>query len=303
MAVVSVVEIVRGAGVSGKYGETYHFTRKFKVRCDTLTTPKTAVVDAVGVSYGDGHPDFGVCVAMEFDCADGDESGLWWDVTWKYYAPNPENEPDEATDVPKDSWSATGGTTTGPAWKDKDGVVIANSAGDPLEDLEKEEAEFGWSLTKNYLDTSWQLTAMQYSNSVNSTSWVSAGDERCWKCSFRSGAKKALTLPNGTKVEYWEVQWEFFYRAPTVQEDFTTIPGWDLTPWDVGFAQRVGDDGTPSQSGTKRAAVAGQDKKPVKSPVALDGNGMAKPAGEPPDALQFRVYREENFATAFGSPP
>ena len=303
MAVVSTTELLRGTGVSGKYGETFHFTRKWKVRCDTLTTPKTAIVDAVGVWYGSPHPDFAVCIAMEFDCADGDESGLWWDVTWKYYVPTSESEPDPETDIPVDSWAATGGTTTGPCWKDKDGVVITNSAGDPLEDLEKEQSEFGWTLTKNYLNTTWQLTAMAYSNAVNSVGWVDGGDERCWKCSFKGASKKSLTLADGTKIEYWETQWEFFYRAPTVNPDFTTTAGWDLTPWDIGFAQKVDADGTPTSSGTKRAAIKGQDKKPVKSPVALDGNGMAKPAGEPPDTLQFRVYQEQPFATAFGSPP
>ena len=303
MAVVSVTELLRGTGCSGKYGETYHFTRKFKVRCDTLTTPKTAVVDEVGIGYGSPHPDFPVCLAMEFDCADGDESGLWWDVTWKYYVPTADNEPDPENDFPKDCWSATGGTTTSPCWKDKDGVVITNSAGDPLEDLEQEQAEFGWSLTKNYLTTAWQTTAMLYSNAVNSVAWVAGGDDRCWKCAFKNASKKSLTLPDGTKVEYWETQWEFFYRAPTVKPDFTTIPGWDLAPWDIGFAQKVDSGGSPSSSGTKRAAIVGQDKKPVKNPVALDGNGMAKPAGEKPDALQFRVYRELNFNDAFGGPP
>jgi hypothetical protein len=303
MAVVSVTELLRGTGCSGKYGETYHFTRKFKVRCDTLTTPKPDIVGAVGVGYGDGHPDFASCVAMEFDCADGDESGLWWDVTWKYYVPPTENEPDSETDIPKDSWAATGGTTTSPCWKDKDGVVITNSAGDPLEDLEKEQAEFGWTLTKNYLTTFWQTTAMTYSNAVNSGDWVAAGDTRCWKCAFKNASYKSLTLPDGTKIPYWETQWEFFYRAYTVNEDFTTVPGWDLTPWDIGFAQKVDASGTPTASGDKRAAITGQDKKPVKAPVALDGNGMAKPAGEKPDALQFRVYSEQNFTTAFGVPP
>lgn len=305
MAVVSggVVEILRGTGVSGKFGETFHFTRKFKVRCDTLTTSKADIVNAVGVSYGDAHPDFSPCLAMEFDCADGDESGLWWDVTWKYYVPPPDEKPDPETNLPVDSWSATGGTTTGPCWKDKDGVVITNSAGDPLEDLEQEHAEFGWTLTKNYTSTSWQTTAMDYSNAVNSTDWVAVGDTRCWKCSFKGATEKSVTLPNGTEIPYWEVHWEFFYRAPTVEEDFSTTPGWDLTPWDIGFAQKVDDDGTPTQSGTKRAAIQGQDKKPVKSPVALDGNGMAKPAGEKPDALQFRVYKEQPFAAVFGTPP
>ena len=302
MAVVNYVEILGGTGVSGKFGETFHFTRKFKIRCDTLTTTKTAIGDYVGIVYGESHPEFSPCIAMEFDLSPGDESGLWWDLTWKYYNPPPEHSPDPTTQIPKDSWSATGSTATGPCWKDKDGVVITNSAGDPLEDLEREIAEFGWSLTKNYLGTSWQSVARNYSNAVNDAFWSGAG-VRCYKCAFKGAQLKRFTLPSGTDLDYWETSWEFTYRPATLNAETNTwIPGWDLTPWDIGFAQKVANDGTPSGSGTKRAAIQGQDHKPVKNPVALQG-GIAKAAGQPPSALQFRVYQEMDFDAAFGSPP
>jgi hypothetical protein len=81
------------------------------------------------------------------------------------------------------------------------------------------------------------------------------------------------------------------YRAET----------WDLSPWNTGFNQRVDSSGNPSAAGTNRAAILGADKKPVKSPVALTAGGVAKPAGEKPDAITFRVYREVSFST-FGDP-
>lgn len=52
-------------------------------------------------------------------------------------------------------------------------------------------------------------------------------------------------------------------------------------------------------AGTKRAQIKGQDGKPVRQPVALQ-NGMAKAAGDPPDALAFEVYEKVDFMAPFG---
>jgi hypothetical protein len=68
----------------------------------------------------------------------------------------------------------------------------------------------------------------------------------------------------------------------------------------VGFNQLVNSDGTPSASGSGRAAILGADKKAVKSPVALAA-GVAKGAGSKPDALNFKIYKESSFSV-FGNP-
>lgn len=288
-----VVEITRGTGVSGKYGETFTFTRKFKVRADSPAVTMPEIFNATGVSYGDAHPDFPPCLAMEFDISDADDVGLIWEVAWKYYVPPADNKPDDPLGWPADYWTASGSTSTIAIWKDKDGNEIVNSAGDPLEGLERESSDFAWQHTKFYANTSWQTAAMACSNSVNNAVW-SGGAERTFKCAFKGATKKALALPSGVELPYWETNWEFLYRADN----------WDLKVWDVGFAQLVDDEGIPTTSGSKRAVILGQDKKPVRQPVALN-NGMAKAAGEPPDELDPapRVYPEVNFSDYFGAPP
>jgi hypothetical protein len=290
MAVVATVEIARGTGVSGKFGESYVFTRKWIIRVDSPSTPMDSILRAPGVTFGDAHPELASHKLMEFDLAEESGDGMVWSVTVKYYIPPAELTPDAATGLPKDCWSASAATTTIPVFKDKDGALIVNSAKDPIEGAERESSDFSIVLTRTYDDLSWSSQAAQYSNTVNATTW-NASAPRTVKCAFRSANKKALTGGEGTDASpYWEVVWEFQYRAET----------WDFKPWDVGFNQLVSSNGTPTAGGTARAAVLGADKKPVKSPVALS-NGVAKAAGSAPDALTFRLYPETNFSV-FGNP-
>ncbi|NBX97328.1 hypothetical protein EBQ81_00485 [bacterium] len=192
--------------------------------------------------------------------------------------------------MPKDVWSAAGSAATIAVFKDKDGGEILNSAGDPLEGAERESTEFVLTLTKCYANMAWSGIAKSHTNAVNNAEW-NGSEARTWKASFRSAQKKEMTssASDATKI-FWEVTWEFHYREEK----------WDFKPWDVGFNQRVGSDGTPSASGSGRAAILGTDKKPVRSPVAL-GGGVALPAGSAPEALTFKLYREADFSV-FGNP-
>jgi hypothetical protein len=292
MAVVSAVEVIAGTGLSGKYGETFVFSRKWKIRVDDPKTQKVLISRFVGVKFGDGHPEFADHKAMEFELSDDDGVGMWWLLTVKYYIPPKENTPDTLTGMPKDDWRATGSTTSIPVFLDKNKDAIVNSAGDPIEDLEREASDFGLSLTRFYADTAWSSLAQTHSNSVNNATWNGSA-ARTWKVAFRGATKKEMTVSgssNATKP-YWETNWEFVYRAET----------WDLSPWNTGFNQRVDSTGSPNAAGTARAAILGADKKPVKSPVALTAGGVAKPAGEKPDSITFRVYPEVSFSV-FGTP-
>jgi len=290
MAVVACLETARGTGVSGKYGESFTFTRKWIVRVDSPFTPRTLISRAPGIVFGAGHPDFASHKAMEFDCTEESGDGMMWSVTVRYYIPPIDNTPDSAAGMPKDSWSGSGTTITIPVFEDKDGGKIVNSAKDPLEGAERESSEFTLNLTKCYPDLSWSPIAESQSNTVNSSTW-NQSPARTWKVAFKSASKKEATSSSSdTTKPYWETTWEFSYRKET----------WDYKPWDVGFNQLVTSDGTPSSSGTKRAAVLGADKKPVKSPVALV-SGVAKDAGSAPDALTFKLYKETDFSV-FGTP-
>lgn len=293
MAVVACVESPRGTGVSGKFGESFVFTRKWVIRVDSPATSRVLIARAPGVTFGAAHPEAANHLAMEFDCTEESGDGMAWGLTVKYYIPPFENRPDPGTGLPADVWSGSGSTTTIPAFKDKDGELIVNSAKDPLEGGEREETEFVLSLTKCYETVAaWSAIARSHTNKVNSSSWNSSA-ARTWKASFKGAQKKEMTVSSSggdqTRV-FWEVSWEFHYREAT----------WDYAPWDVGFNQLVDSAGAPSGSGTKRAAILGADKKPVRNPVALSG-GVALPAGSAPSALSFKLYGEQSFSV-FGTP-
>jgi hypothetical protein len=290
MAVVSCLETARGTGVSGRYGETFTFTRKWIIRVDAPATSRVLIANAASVAFGDSYPDFTNHKAMEFDLTEESGDGMMWQLVVKYYIPPVENTPD-STGMPKDCWSGAGSTTSIPVFKDKDGGLIVNSAKDPIEGAERESSEFTLTLTKCYADLSWSSIATSRSNTVNSGTW-NGSSARTWKAAFRSAHKKEATVSGSTSQTkpYWEVTWEFHYRSET----------WDFKPWDVGFNQLVDSNGSPAQDGTKRAAILGADKKPVKSPVAL-AFGIAQTPGSQPSALQFRLYQETDFSV-FGNP-
>lgn len=294
MGVVACVEIAKGTGVSGRFGESFVFTRKWLIRVDDPATSRVEIAQAAGVTFGAGHPDSGSHLAMEFDCTEASGDGMIWELVVRYYFPQGTNEPDPQTGIPKDTWQASNSTSSIPVYKDKDGETIANSAGDPLEGAEKESNNFTLTLTKFYdgeNNYSWSSTAVSQSNTVNESSW-NGGGARTWKVEFRSATKKPMT--DGSSADpryYWETTWEFKYREET----------WDLTPLDIGFNQLVDSEGNPQSNGSQRAAVLGADKKPVKSPVALYADGTAKPAGEKPGTKTFQVYKTTDFS-AFGTP-
>lgn len=290
MAVVSCSEVIAGTSASGKYGESIRLTRKWTVRVDNPSTNKGLIVGANGVNWGDPHPDLAACRAMEFECSNSDDVGMRWMVTVTYYVPPPSKKV-SPTGVPEDYWEASGGTRTVPCFEDVSDPpeTITNSAGDPLEGLEREESEFGWSLTKFYTDDSWMTDAVDASNTVNADGWSGCA-AKTWKVEFKGAKLREISPTNGEDdlIVCVETHWEFRYQAST----------WKAKPWDVGFMELVG-------SGERRT-ILGTDKKPVKQPVALDGSGGSKAIGEKPDVINggegVDIYAETDFGTLFGSP-
>lgn len=287
MAVVSCVEVIAGTSVSGKFGESLRATRKWTVRADALLTPQWQIIASNGVSWGQPHPDFPDCQAMEFELSNSDDVGLRWTITVTYYVPPPGKKVGD-NGLPADFWEATGSTSVVPAFVDSAGDPIVNSAGDPLEGLERERSEFGWTLTKFYADESWAQDAVEFSNTVNSGTW-SGSEARTWKAEFKGAKLKELTSTDDQPAKKCiETHWEFRYDGTT----------WRSKPWDVGFMELNG-------SGEKVLAKT-SDGKPVKQPVALTSTGSAKAAGEPPDVINggdgVDLYEEKSFASVFGDP-
>jgi hypothetical protein len=282
MAVTGVVEQAASRGVTGRFRETFTYTRSFLVRVDDPRTSTVEISQAPGVTYLQPHPDDLTCIALEFDCQAVDESGLFYRVGVKYYVPPVEQqEQPNNMGLPPDQWAASASITTGPATVDGRGRPIVNSAGDPIPELEMDQAEFRWTLTRCVPDMSWGPVAATATNAVNSGAWANGGKGE-WKCHFQNASKR--TENNGQAiVTYWECVFDFVYRAG----------GWALKPLDVGLNEKKGGKKKPIR-------VAGQV---ATTPVALR-YGVGDPDGEPEVLNQGKgveVYREVDFGV-FGNP-
>jgi hypothetical protein len=172
--------------------------------------------------------------------------------------------------------------------------LIVNSAGDPIEGLSREREERGWTLTKFYAADTWMADRNTYSGSVNSDVWDGEAAGK-WKVSLKSADERQSQKldendEDGEVKKYVETKWEFRFDPD----------GWQLKPWDLGFQEKADSNGNASTSGTNRRTITGKDGKAVKQPVAL-ANGVAKAAGQAPDALTFNVYPATAYGAKFGT--
>lgn len=293
-------EIMKARKQSGSFQDSYEFTRAWLIRTNDAGTPLPEITNAVNIPWLDPHPDNDTCKAIEFETTPVDDSGLLYLYTVKYRRPPVNAQSDDSSGetgsinglMKLPVWGGSSSSKTVPATTDVNDNAIANSAGEPLEDITKEMSEPRLSRTEYWLSHVDVLSRQRmYTDTVNNGPW-NGGAERTWKCLGCSFQLQSENNGSFTFV-YWEVTWEFAYDRTT----------WNLKPWDIGFAQRVNANGEPSGTGTQKAAIVGQDKRPVKSPVALV-NGIAKQAGEPPDVCNggegFEVYPKMDFLSAFG---
>lgn len=294
MAVVSYVYLPGYATGSGEFRQSHTLSETWLVRVDAPppTTTAMQILTAPGVAYGAAHPTFASCKAMRWSYKAADSVGLLWHVTVEFFVPIVEVDP--ATGLPMDVWAGKGFNANQPFFKDKDGNILKNSAGDPLEGMEREVNYLGWSLTRSYSTLAAALTQVSnVNNRTNSDAW-SVGNAGVWKTVVQSFTKKVIVTQAGavqTAARYWEVVYDIDYR-----ED-----GWHVRPWDMGFSQRVDASGMPSGTGTNRATIIGVDGKPVRQPVALS-NGVALAPGTPPVALDFDPYTSVAYTPIFGVP-
>lgn len=297
MAVIWSTYQPQKATGSGAFRESHTLTETWLVRVDAPppTTPVAAILTAPGVAYGSAHPSFTSCKAMQWNYAAADGSGLLWQVSVTYFVPIVDINP--ANGLPLDVWSGRGVVESVPFYKDKDGNILTNSAGDPLEGMECEMNFPGWTLLRSYSTLAAAASEMNaVANRTNSDSWPSfaPGAADTWKCVVKDWQKKVIITQSGatqTAARYWEVAYEIDYREET----------WHNKPWDMGFNERVDSSGTPTSTGTNRRVIMGLDGRPVKQPVAL-ASGVALPPGTPPVALDFDRYSKVSFTTRFGTP-
>ena len=298
MAVIATKYLPNKASGSGAFRESHILNESWMVRVDAPppTTSLAAILTAPGVVYGDAHPSFTSCKAMKWSYSAADGSGLMWTVSVEYFVPIIEINP--ANGLPLDVWAGRGTNVMLPFFKDKDGEVLKNSAGDPIEGMERELCFRAYTLVRSYASLSLADQEMNaVNNKTNSDTWPTLGSygiPDTWKCSISNFSKKVIITTSGatqTAARYWEVTYEMEYKEDT----------WRCKPWDMGFNERVDATGTPTSLGTNRRSIIGFDKKPVRQPCALS-SGVALPPGTPPVALDFDPYTKVSYITKFGNP-
>lgn len=302
MAVLNVRETSRDAAISGSRDkenkDTRTQTRSFLVQCDSPATSPTAVFAATGLNLGDL---LNGLTLTKFRVRASDGDGMLWTVTAEYEPNLPEPEDDEDQEpipggIPRkpDLWSGSSSVTKRARYVDTFGNVMTNSAGDAFEEgCLADHAENRLTLTTyRRLHTDWLAESEAFTNTVNLFAW-NGGDAETWKC---QGCSKKLNIEekDGQVLIYWEITWEFAYDSDK----------WTWKPWDIGFNETVDENGEPQSYGTGvqapgRRTIKGADKKPVRTPVALN-NGVAKAPGLKPDALEFFLYQSMDFDAQFG---
>jgi hypothetical protein len=285
------------SGLSGAIAEPLTVPEQYEIRVDSPNTSRRAILGAIPVGWNSAHWEFTSLRAVSFDLKPTSDTGMRWSLTVTFTIPPRDKQLDE-NGIPANYWEATGGTTTQPAFQDKDGQPIVNAAKDPVEGLEREREEMSWTLTRYYTDDSWKADRLNFAGKVNSETWDD-GAAKTWKCYFKGATKKEIqdaklnATASGadtgeaaesvtfTKRTIVETKWEFRYDPTT----------WKTMPWEVGFQELVGE---------QRVVILGDDLKPVKQPVALNDDGTRKSPGSTPGIIRAGAGAELYHAAAFG---
>lgn len=279
MSVTAHYEVIDGRGATQKFGEAVKCKRTYIATVDDPTTSVSDIANALPIRWLDPHPEFPAVFVTDISVQnDGDP--LHYKVEYTYDLVRQEDRQPMPWDR-ADKFSFSGSVTSGPAILHyNDGFstpkFILNSAGDPLEGAEKEQAEWRVRIEGNRQTFNYGQ-AMAYVNAVNSDAW-SGAEPGTLKCQGISGSKEVEQV-NNTEISYWKISIDIAYR----------VEGWRLKLWDVGYNEIVGG---------KRKRIVDALKEPVSEPVALL-NGAARSPGSAPDMLTFRVYKELPFAGAF----
>lgn len=286
--IVDCREIYRGRARQANLDGVPQYVRVFLVRTDVINPKLTYVAAAPGIAWRDPHPDDPNAVLVESSSQQDGDSPFHYKVTYSY------KYLDETEKLPWNrpaQYTFSGSLASSPAFwcfteEDTNNTqkqIIINTAGDPLQGLDRDEAEFSVSIQQNVKPPFNFGRAQQYVGAINSDVW-SGGQPKTWKVQSISSSRKFESIPADTpdappvKVYYWDMSTTIAYRQS----------GWDLQTWDVGFNE--------IKNGKRVKIYAGSE--PVSEPVALS-NGLAKTPGQPPDLLSFRIYPMRPFTNIF----
>lgn len=311
MAVIDFNESNASRSLSVKVGDGFAYTRSFTVQIDDPRTPLLEIINAPGVRLWAAHPEDVFSRAQSFDVKPRGSSLMLYEVTVNYSKVEQKDEqrqeqkPGEVPDatnplaLPKTQWSGGTSNTLMPFDKDVDGKAVANSAGVPFAEAEKKVFVPTLQCVKCYPTYNAMRAAVKaIVGKVNDAAW---GDGAIgeWLCDSSRWSWKSEAQGNQS-LKYVECTFEFAWQEG----------GWAQKYLDVGYMQKVDASGNASASGTKLGPILGQDKKPVKEPVGLNGSGIAMdppPSPTNPPLVAnggkgFMPYKSAAFATTVGSP-
>ena len=314
MAITEHVELVQGRSVSGRFRESFEYTRNFLVRTDDPGESLLNIANAPGVRFGDPHPDDATVYALEFNAQPLGENPLQYTLAVKYGNP-PASETAAATTgggggtpgtggvtapnfaaPPPDIWSGSSSVAARPImWIEQANATwepIVNSAGVPIPNMTADFAQAELVLQRSYTSMATLFTDIStYTNKVNGAEWIAA-DRFCWKC---QGCRWSRETQNsgGIALMFYRATWTFAFDSD----------GWLLMPLDIGYQELDVNSGW----GNELRPITNSNGEPVTEPVPLKADGTANMGGTPAIAGfpgqgdGFLPYLQADF-THFGVP-
>lgn len=316
MAIVWIREQRRGQSLrgGGASSRTWTVTRKFLVRTDLTNHPYGFIAGAIGVTWGDAHPEFAKLKATEINVNVEDGNGLLYGVDITYNVP--EIEEDKVTGIPKPAWTLSVREESIPwelYWDGAKWSPTINSAGDLIEGIQREIAIPTWTLVKCYATAQQAMTfGSSVHDKLNSVAWA-GGNKGTWRATFRGMSPKEYYAPVQTKPgdpakEHEGAEGQFVTKecwAATVE--FAYDPrGWRKFIVDVGLFEKVNANGVAATSGTFRARILDSKGLPVAKPVPLK-SGVAAAVGDGPFIVNggagWELHQSVDWTTTAGTPP
>jgi hypothetical protein len=147
-----------------------------------------------------------------------------------------------------------------------------NSAGDPIDGLEKDVAMVKMTYTNTQVLSPDFGRLNAYTNTCNSTSFLGGGAYTV-RCMGWSGEYDQ-------KNNVWNISVEFLFKPD----------GWEIRYYDVGFSEIVGG---------VRKAILDQAGNPVGQPVPLDGDGAQLNIGSEPLVRKLFPYSKAQMSNLF----
>lgn len=295
MPIVSIADVSSKAGWTPDGGRTY--TAELEVLTDAPEIGGKAVVDALNLFATMTYrwPFVGTATESDERCAltsvdaeptTGDRKQ--WRVTLQFQPRSWEGDQKGPVDEDgnRDPFQARPTLRTRSeveeiaALKDRDGVPILNTAGDPFDPpLPRNRRTIVFEITRleRYFDPD---LIDQYEDAVNATEWLGRPAES-FKVLSITGDCNWVDDVGGYA---WTVVYTIGYRKP-VETSAGPVSGWADLVLNAGLRQKV--------AGARKQITV--DNAPVASPVPLKADGTAAAPADDPVYLTFKLCQTADF--------